>query len=609
MDYVAHFNLTDRPFKNSYDGRYFFRSQAAAAIFLTLKDENCPSIVHLKGQSKAGKTFVLRRLPSELRDSRKVALILNPQFTLSEILRQALTDFGHSHKFTLQSREEELLGYYQNSVTDFLAEGFRILLAVDNAEELSPELLAEIYGLMELESGWRGRVTLLLGGSPDKPWPVVPDIMMEVRELELPALNFDETVEYVGARFKAAGGDICFSRAALKTLWEYSRGLPELINQLAERSLISAWSAGRREVGSANLKAARQSLDNPLTFNRQALAQAARGTASLGAPRQSKANVKPLLWLGGLLVLGGAFYLAFLHQAEPPLPAPAEPVIYAEEEEPSQPATATPAAEKSGQSGGGLALPTLPPQLLHLPQGQQVLVVDQDTSFGQLWQGGPKGPGKKADVATPKFKNGGLYLFGRPKGDQPLVFQFPPARSLPVGEAKILWPRVATLLPQNVLPLIVAPGAEYQKPETPELAEIINKKVRAWVQSQQYRFPDSMAALYASSFQFFELGRSARTVDRESFRMALNSEARTSGEVNLAISAPVIMQDPGNSRLVWAVFNLKYESRLRHDMGLRALIFEKAVIGQDNWSIVAELWLPEKSLSEDGAPAPGPGGN
>ncbi len=277
MDYVTHFNLTDRPFKNTYDGRYFFRSQAAANVFSTLKDEACPTLVHLKGRDKSGKTSVLRRLSAELRDVFKVVLVLNPHYTLLEILRQALTDFGHSHKFTIHSREEELLGYYQNSVSDFLAEGAKILLAVDNTEELSPELLAELYGLMELESGWRGRVTLLLCGSPDKPWPMVPDIMMETLELELPPLTPNEAEEYVVSRLKAAGGSLCFSRAALKSLWDYSDGRPEVINQLAERGLISAWSSGRREVGSSQIKAAKQSLDNPLTFSREALDQAARG--------------------------------------------------------------------------------------------------------------------------------------------------------------------------------------------------------------------------------------------------------------------------------------------------------------------------------------------
>ncbi len=607
MDYIKHFNLTDRPFKNTYDGRFFFRSQAVEAVFSTLRAEGCPPIVHLKGLPKVGKTSVLKRLAPELREAFKVVLWLNPHFTLAEMLRQALTDLGHSHKFTPQTLEEELLGYFQNSVSEALADGFRLLLAVDNADELTPEILSEIYGLMEMEEHWRGRVVLLLCGPPDRPWPMVPDIMLEVGELALPPLDGPEVEGYVQTRLKAAGGTACFSRGALKTLCEYGRGLPETINQLAERGLIAAWSSGRREVGPAQLKAARTSLDNPLTLNREALSQVARGqTVRPGSAPGPAGRRRPMALILALAVVAvglafGGFFADPAPEPAPALTADAEPSPPINQEEP--PETATPAAgDPDAESAGVLApaLPTPPPQLLTLPQGTLALVVDQDASSGRLWQGGPKGSGLKAEVATPKFKHGGLYLFGRPKGDKPLVFQYPPSRELPLAEAKELWPRVATLLPQNILPVIVAPGSEYKRPRNEEAEEAVRNRFKAWVQSQQYRFPDTTAALYASSFQFFELGRQPRTVIREDFRQALNSEARTSGEVYLATSQPLIMQDPEKSDLVWAVFTLKYDSRLRHDMGLRVLIFEKnGLLGQDNWLIVAELWLPEKTLQEN----------
>ena len=158
----------------------------------------------------------------------------------------------------------------------------------------------------------------------------------------------------------------------------------------------------------------------------------------------------------------------------------------------------------------------------------------------------------------------------------------------------------STILPQNALPVIVAPGPALAAPGRRGDLEYIENRVQAWVQAQQYKFPDTMAELYASNFQFFELDRPARHLSREKFRQALNSEARTSGEVNLAISQPLIMRDPKNGHLIWAIFNLKYESRLRRDMGFRVLVFEKPLLGgADNWLIAAELWLPEKSLRGD----------
>ena len=609
MDYVKHFNLTDRPFKNTYDGRYFYRSSAVGAVFTAIKDEACPTLIHLKGRAKVGKTSVLRRLPVELRDLFKVVLILNPHMTLAEMLRQALTDFGHSHKFSAHTREEELLGYFQNSVSDFLGEGYKLLLAVDNAEELSPAALAELYGLMELEPDWRGRVSLLLCGSSDAPWPMVPDIMLETRELFLAPLSPDETQEYVQTRLKAAGGGMCFSRAGIRTLWEYGEGRPETVNQLAERGLIAAWSNGRGEVGPAQLKAARASLDNPLTINYQAIDQASRTRAQLGRTGRSAGISRLRLLLTVILsavILGAVGVHFFGYKPDPLLTAgpPPEPIIFEPDDEPAP--TATPAAEDNGAAeNSGVAapaLPTPPAQVLNLPQGSLVLVVyqdmymDKDHLLSRLWQGGAKGAGLKSEIASPVFKSGGLYIFGRPRGQNPLIFQYPPSRTVPMDEARKLWPMVSTLLPQNILPVIVARGSDFTRPKSVEVEEVISSRIKAWVQSQQYRFPDTMAALYASSFQFFEVGQPARTINREDFRAALNSEARTSGEVTLTTSQPLIIQDPSQNNLVWAVFNLKYSSKLRHDMGIRVLIFEKSLLSQDNWLIVAELWLPERSL-------------
>lgn len=612
MDYIEYFNFIDRPFKNTYDGKFFFRSPSAAHIFAALEDKNCPVLVHVKGPAKVGKTSILRRMPAELRANLKVVLILNPLLTLTEILRQALTDLGQSHKFDLKTREEELLGYFQNAVSEAVADGYRLLLAVDNADELTPEALSEFYGLMALEPQWRGRSVLLLCGPADKPWPIVPDILLDTLELEVGLLSEEQADQYIKFRLRAAGvSQALFSRHALKNLWELSGGSPETINQLAERSLIAAWSLGRKEVVPALVKAAKESLDNPLSINKAAFERVpcGLGRPSVRPEPRPQVRFKAAHGLLALFLLVGGILLfrSFYGQAPQPLlhDGGNEVVLLdtgeGDPDGPDQLETATPAALDQPQVGDAApSIPTPPPQLMTLPQGTLALVVDQGVPTSRLWQGSLKGPGLKAEVATPKFKNAGLYLIGRPRANEPLIFQYPPSRDLPVEEARVLWPRVATLLPQNILPVIVTQGVDYSKPKNKEAEEAVALRVKAWVQSQQYRFPDTMASLYSQKFEFFELGQPSRTIDRDSFREALNSEAVTSGEVKLAISEPLLMLDPSRANRVWAVFTLKYISKLRNDMGLRVLIFEKSgsMLGPDSWPIVAELWLPEKSLKD-----------
>jgi MSHA biogenesis protein MshM len=593
MDYLNHFNLTDRPFKTTYDGRFFYRSAAAGNIFQFLQEGgDRPPLIHIKGRDQVGKTFLMRRLSLELKEAGRTALVLNPHLTLAEMLRQALTDFGLSHKFSPRTQEEELLGYYQNATSDFLADRQNVFLAVDNAAELPPAMLAELYWLMDLEPGWRGRVSLILCGSSERPWPVVPDQMPEVKELTLPPLSAPEVEGYVSARLKAAGGGALFSRAALKILSDYSQGRPEAVNLLAERGLIAAWSAGRAEVGPAQMAAARTSLEAPQNLDYDRLAEAARGQVIRPARPFRRKAWRLLIPAVLLPILGGLGHHFFSSQ---PAPAPAAPIAGEAEARPVE--TATPAGTPDS---GAPSLPSPPGQLLTLPQGSLALAVDQSGKTGRLWQGGARGPGLKAEVKVPAFKNRGLFLFGRPRGQLPLIFQYPPSRDMPTSEALAIWPRVATLLPQNVLPVIVGPANSLSEPDRSEDLAAIDSRFTAWVQSQQYKFTDTTAALYAANFQFFELGQPPRSLSREEFRQALNSEARTSGEIHLATSQPLLIRDPKSERLIWAVFNLKYDSRLRHDMGLRILVFERALMGgPESWLIAAELWLPEKSLGGD----------
>ena len=600
MDYTKHFNLTDRPFKNTYNGKDFFQSEAATAIFQTLQDPRCPPLVNLKVTPKSGLTSILKRLPTVLKPAGiRVALILNPHLTLPEIMRQILTDLGQSHKFDTHTPEGALLGYYQNAVSEFLADDYRVLLAVDNASELTPDTLGELYSLMELEPKWTKQVILMVSGLEDKPWPVIPDIFYESKELKLGPLSEEQTESYIAFRLKAVGGDSLFTRASLKNITEHAGGLPETINQLADRALIAAWAKGATQVETSHLKSAMATLEDPgqSTPNGEVKNQIGRSQKF-----KELGKFRPLFILVGAVLLIFIGVQLFTTPAEVLPPTPETVVVFTENdgEASSPPLDAVPASPSTSQGGITLtspSLPTPPPQLLNIPQGTLTLVVNQDRGIGRLWQGGPKGPGLKAEIATPKFKNHGLYLFGRPHKNKPIIFQFPPTRELPVEESKKIWSRVVTLLPQDLLPVIVASDTDYQRPQNEKGKEAVLNRVKAWVQSQQYRFPDTMADLYAPTFQFFELGQPGRTMDREDFRQALNSESRTSGNVSLATSIPLIMQDPERSNLFWAIFNLKYESKLRNDTGIRVLIFEENSQGT-NWAITAELWLPEKSLKD-----------
>ena len=220
------------------------------------------------------------------------------------------------------------------------------------------------------------------------------------------------------------------------------------------------------------------------------------------------------------------------------------------------------------------------------------LVIDRGQRLGRLWQGGLAGAGLKAEVAAPDFEAPGLYLVGRPKGKSTLLFQYPPAKESMNEAGERLWSQVEQFLPQDVLPLVVGENSALIKPVPDDLLPTLSDKVSGWTRAQEYKLADEMARLYAESFQYFEPGQKPLSINRRNFRAALDSESQVAGDVKLAISDPLIMVDPRGQSRAWAVFNLKYDSRIRHDTGLRTLVFERSLMS-GQWLIVAELWLKE----------------
>jgi type II secretory pathway predicted ATPase ExeA len=591
MDYEAFFKLKERPFKSPLEAKFYYRVPAFERMGQILANSPRPELLVLKGPAGCGKSSLLRRLPWALKEKIVVAPILLTGHQLGDFLRDALIGFGLGFKCSPQIPEESLLGFFQNAVGNFLAHDYGLALAADEAQALSEENLSDLLHLLSLEPGWRGQTTLLAATRANSPWPGPKFPKAQI--LGLAPLNLNQTMEYVRLRMKAAGAKKdFFAPEALAALHELSQGSPAAINALAERALLTAWAASKKEITPAFMAQAKASLDSPFKINPQN-AQKAAGFR----PERQKIRSRPVR-LTLAVFMAVVFSLGFIFWPKSP-PAP-EPVAKAKAvaplAAPINPPTATPAAEPlpPGQTPS-LGLPTPPPVLLNLPHNANALVVDQSLGQARLWRGQLRKSGLKAELTAPELSEPGLYLVGRPKSRLSLVFQYPPGQEVPKEVGEKLWRQVETLLPQDILPLIVADSDLLVQPVTPETLGILKEKLNAWTAAQEVKFTDNLALLYADPFVFYEPGQKPQTIARENFQVALASEARTSGDVKLAISEPLIALDPRNHRRAWAIFSLRYDSRLRHDIGLRTLIFEKNLLG-DDWLIKAELWIRENSL-------------
>ncbi|MDR3153302.1 MAG: AAA family ATPase [Deltaproteobacteria bacterium] len=632
MDYETFFSLRERPFKSAFSPRFYYRSQAADRVCGLLSGASGlpPGLVAVTGEKGAGKTALLSALaPPLIPKTVRVMAVLRGAPTLSGILSEALGSLGLAERVPPGAPEEALLGLFQNAVSELVASGARCALAVDGAHLLGRETLADLPGLMSIEPSWAGRTSLLLCGAEEGGFPgCLPE---GTAAAALPPLTLHETGEYVAFRLRRAGAKRNpFTRGAVTALYAWSRGLPGDLNPLAERSLMTAWAQGKKEISANHVSRAAAGLSGPAPVPEEAAGLASGGSRG-GRERAGRAPAPKARLFAGALFIAAAVSGWFLlrPQLAGPLLGPAAPGPAARASAgalpgrltvsgpeagagpaasggaaagpgaASPPESATPAAKAGpGDSGEDLSLPAPPPALLSLPRNSLVLVADGSLNMARLWQGSLKGPGLKAEISLPDIRRPGLYLVGRPQSRTPLIFQYPPAREIPKEAGIRLWRQVESQLPQDILPLMAGEGPDLRRGIPDSLGETLKERLRRWTQSQEYKLADNMAALYAERFRFFEPGSPDRVIGREQFRLALASELRTSGDVKLTASEPLIMLDPQDHGRAWAVFSLKYDSRLRHDIGQRTLIFEKPRIGGE-WLVTAELWIKEPALAGD----------
>ncbi|MDR2387712.1 MAG: AAA family ATPase [Deltaproteobacteria bacterium] len=620
MDYEKFFKLNQRPFKPTLEAKFFYRTEGFERLSALLQEEILPRVIFLLGAEGSGKSTFVKRLPKDVSEYTRMTPVLDPTVSFTDILRQALNFLGLGYKCPPSAKDEELLGFFQNAVDDSLNDGLCFVLAVDDADHLDDETLRDLLTLSRLDARWEGRVCLLLAGplpdpraqissaprapgfgvqnnpqnySPDYDqdyqWPP-EELSPMATTVELKGLNLQETIEFVRHRLMAAGNlRELFSAEAFQTIKNLSHGYPRMINALAEKSLMTAWAAGKPLVTNSHVIQAKANFDKPIAINDQA-AKSAAGSERLHHKVSKRSWIS---LLAAAFIVGIMVWLLWPSTKGQSLSTQQVAQNVVNEEIPLEPGPqATPSAEPVPE--GVLGLPSLPPSVVKLPQTGVTLVVENGQKMARLWQGGLDGPGLKAEIAAPDFKDPGLYLVGRPGSRSPIIFRYPPKTELPRTAAVNLWKRVDNLLPQDILPLMVGPSSDLSKSVPNHSASNLSAFLDRWISAQTGKKSKDMADLYADSFSFFEPGHKPVSISKRNLRLTLESEAQAAGEIRLTISDPLIMLDPRDQNRAWIVFTLKYDSKLRHNIGLRTLILEKT--RSKDWAIVAELWLKEETV-------------
>lgn len=260
--YEQYWKLREKPFENDLNIGFFYHSRdhreaLVRIIYAIMESKAC---VLLTGDAGCGKSYLLNSLARELTEKRvKVAMVRNPSSDPLDLLKQVAQTFGvrnaQATKSELVASLEQYLGYYRER-------GVRVVLIVDDADTIENDrAYEELRLLLNLSLAGKPLLTLVLAGSSRLRAQVrrTPGLAQRVAvSYALPPLTEEECIAYVNHRMKTVEGDHhIFDIRALRDVYRSARGIPRMINNICDLSLLLGAAEGRRNIDSRVVARAR----------------------------------------------------------------------------------------------------------------------------------------------------------------------------------------------------------------------------------------------------------------------------------------------------------------------------------------------------------------
>ncbi|MBK5105898.1 MAG: AAA family ATPase [Burkholderiales bacterium] len=269
--YRHYFGLVDAPFSIAPDPRYLFLSQrhqeALAHLLYGVGGDG--GFVLLTGEIGAGKTTVCRSLLQQIPESCDVAYIFNPKLTVEELLSTICVEFGIAYPAGNTS-VKVFVDCINAYLLDAHARGRHTVLIIDEAQNLSAEVLEQMRLLTNLETDQRKLLQIILLGQPELALILErPDLRQLsqriVARYHLGPLTKPEVAAYVRHRLEISGAQRqLFPARLMGRLYRLSGGVPRVINVLCDRALLGAYVQGKERIDAATLaQAAREVFHKP----------------------------------------------------------------------------------------------------------------------------------------------------------------------------------------------------------------------------------------------------------------------------------------------------------------------------------------------------------
>jgi general secretion pathway protein A len=272
--YKDFFGFNERPFKLVPNPAYLFlsRGHEEALAHLTYAVIQGEGFMEITGEVGTGKTTLCRAFLEHLSNDTKAAYIFNPNLDSIELLKTINDEFGIPSD---ADNAKDLIDTLNAFLIEQKAQGKTTILLIDEAQNLTNEVLEQLRLLSNLETARHKLLHIILVGQPELKEKLNSHELRQLRQrislsYRLTPLSFKDVRNYIQHRINVASGKpgIQFADAAYRSIYNYSKGIPRLINIVCDRALLTAFGLDQKEITQNIVRASIKELTNSSDINK-----------------------------------------------------------------------------------------------------------------------------------------------------------------------------------------------------------------------------------------------------------------------------------------------------------------------------------------------------
>lgn len=247
--YKSFYKLEKNPFEPAPDPEFLYLGpiHKKAISYLKYSLDKSVDFIQLTGEIGCGKTILILTLLKGFGQDISYAYVVDPKLPFPALLRTLLCQFGIKTD-GCQGPKDVLLAQFHEYLKEQGASGRRVLVILDEAQNIEPAVLEELRMLSNLDTGKQRPLLTILVGQPEFRSLLARPTLAALKQritvaAHLPPLTRQETERYISCRLRQAGanGRLIFTSKAINEIFEFSRGIPRLINLACESSLLAGY--------------------------------------------------------------------------------------------------------------------------------------------------------------------------------------------------------------------------------------------------------------------------------------------------------------------------------------------------------------------------------